>query len=216
MGNGNAIAMRADGTGTMNRLATAVLLGLSLAVVGACTSTTPPEALQSAAAVPEAAGDISEPDATEEGGAETATALAAEPEGANEAGNQVAALATTAKISLAPVIGAPSGAVRAMSQRISTRSAERGIAVLAPGASGATHDMKGYFSAITESGKTTVIYVWDIFDARGNRLHRIQGQESAPGTSPDGWSSVSSRMMETIGVRTVDEFAAWLESSKRG
>ncbi len=189
-------------------LAILVLVGL-----GACTSTTPPEVLNSAAATTqqpeESVGDVSEPN--------SAIALTAVPEetDTNEGGAQVAALATSTSIRLAPVIGAPSGAVQAMSRRISSRSSERGISVVPPGTSRATYDMKGYFSAITESGKTTVIFVWDVFDTSGNRLHRIQGQETAPGTSPDGWSSVSSRMMESIGARTVDEFASWLEGQKR-
>ena len=197
----------------MTKRAVTLLAIFALAGIGACTSTTPPEVLDSAAATTpqpvESVGDVSEPD--------TAIALTAEPavSGTNEAEVQVAALATAASIRLAPVVGAPTGAVQVMSRRISSRSSERGIRIVPPGTSGATHDMKGYFSAITESGKTTVIFVWDVFDTSGNRLHRIQGQESAPGTSPDGWSSVSSRMMESIGVRTVDEFASWLEGQKR-
>lgn len=192
---------------------TGILVALACAALSACTST--PEALESVTATPsppaESVGDVSDPG--------TATALTSEPVAApaNEAETQVTALATAAaRIRLAPVVGAPEGAVKAMSRRIATRSTERGIALVPPGTSGATHDMKGYFSAITESGKTTVIFVWDVFDTSGNRLHRIQGQESAPGSSPDGWSSVSGRMMETIGTRTVDEFATWLENGTRG
>lgn len=192
---------------------TGILVAFACAALSACTST--PEALESVTAAPsppaESVGDVSDPG--------TATALTSEPAAAptNEAETQVTALATAAaRIRLAPVVGAPEGAVKAMSRRIATRSTERGIALVPPGTSGATHDMKGYFSAITESGKTTVIFVWDVFDTSGNRLHRIQGQESAPGSSPDGWSSVSGRMMETIGTRTVDEFATWLENGTRG
>lgn len=192
-----------------------ILIAFACAALSACTSTSAPDALESVTAAPappaEAVGDVSDPG--------TATALTTDPAAtpANAAETQVTALATAAaRIRLAPVVGAPEGAVRAMSRRIATRSTERGIALVPPGTTGATHDMKGYFSAITESGKTTVIFVWDVFDASGNRLHRIQGQESAPGSSPDGWSSVSGRMMETIGTRTVDEFAAWLENGTRG
>lgn len=198
----------------MKRWFASVPVVLICFVLAACTSTSAPEALESVVATPpqpaEAVGDVSEADSaialTEEQSTTTGT----------EAAAQVTALATNARIRLAPVVGAPNGAVQAMSRRIASRSTERGIALVPPGTSGATHDMKGYFSAITESGKTTVIFVWDVFDASGNRLHRIQGQESAPGSSPDGWSSVSNRMMETIGTRTVDEFAAWLESGARG
>ena len=196
----------------MMRRFVAILVLLGCAALASCTST--PQTLESVSletAPAESVGDVSDPESA-------TTALTAEPAApaANAAETQVAALATNARIRLAPVIGAPSGAVQAMNRTIAARSSQRGIGLVPPGATGANYDMKGYFSAITESGKTTVIFVWDVFDASGNRLHRIQGQESAPGSSPDGWSSVSSRVMETIGTRTVDEFASWLESRKSG
>lgn len=204
----------ADGFADMLRVVFIILVALGLAGLSACTSANRQEVLASAATTPAPSEPVDEVAGSE--ASENALIADAAATPANAAETQVAALATNAKIRLAPVIGAPSGAVQAMSRRIASRSSERGIGVVPPGTSGATHDMKGYFSAITESGKTTVIFVWDVFDASGNRLHRIQGQESAPGSSPDGWSSVSSRVMENIGTRTVDEFAAWLQSRKNG
>ncbi len=35
-----------------------------------------------------------------------------------------------------------------------------------------THVLKGYFSTMTEGKETTVVYVWDVYDPSGNRLHR--------------------------------------------
>lgn len=195
----------------MVRSIVAIATILGLAMVAGCSATSAPDALESVAAAPP------QPAESIDGISDTgsASALTTEPAG-NEGATQVSALASDTRISLAPVVGAPASAVEAMSRRIATRSSERGIAVVPPGTRSATHDMKGYFSAITESGKTTVIYVWDVFDRRGNRLHRIQGQETSPGSSPDGWSSVTARMMEAIGTRTVDEFATWLEGQNRG
>jgi hypothetical protein len=40
--------------------------------------------------------------------------------------------------------------------------------------------LRGYFSAMTEGKDTTVIYVWDVYDPAGTRLHRINGQQTAP------------------------------------
>ena len=58
---------------------------------------------------------------------------------------------------------------------------ERGISARRQRATpAATHVLKGYFSAMTEGKETTVIYVWDVYDPAGNRLHRIQGQQKAP------------------------------------
>lgn len=70
--------------------------------------------------------------------------------------------------------------------------------------------LKGYFSAIADGGKTTVIYVWDVLDAAGTRLHRIQGQQSAPGGRGDGWSSVTPAVLQAIGTATIDQYAEWL------
>ena len=177
------------------------------AAFSACAGRYVPEAFKSVVLDPprpaESVGGAFGPDAV--------TALAAEPT-AFEAATQLTATAT---IRIDPVVGAPANAVQAMSQRIASRSDERGIGLVPPGSPGATHDMKGYFSAITESGRTTVIFVWDVFDTSGNRLHRIQGRETSAGTGPDGWSSVSPGMMESIGIRTVDELAQWLEIRKR-
>jgi hypothetical protein len=44
--------------------------------------------------------------------------------------------------------------------------------------------LKGYLSAFSDGGKVTVVYVWDVLDSTGGRLHRIQGQESVPTAAP--------------------------------
>ncbi|BAB49752.1 msr2684 [Mesorhizobium japonicum MAFF 303099] len=76
--------------------------------------------------------------------------------------------------------------------------------------------LKGYFSAISEGKDTTVIYVWDVYDPSGNRLHRINGQMKAPsvnsaaGAGADSWKGVSPATMQAIADQTIDQFAAFL------
>ncbi len=176
----------------VNRKATAVsllLVCLSGLALAACTGSRPTDALSSV-------GNSVQP--------------LASPASAALATNDVDPASAIARVRIAPVVGAPADASRVLAGLVSTQSTLRRIALVPAQSSMATHDMKGYFSAITEGGTTTVIYVWDVFDPEGNRLHRIQGQVAAPGTSPDGWSSVSPATMETIAIRTIDEFAAWL------
>lgn len=193
----------------MKNLTILALICFGVVTLAACSSTSTPELLSSAfdTTSPEQSKPLDKDEQSVK-----ASALQ-QPDGGEikvAAANRELVTNAIARVQLSPVVGAPESAVRLMSQRMAARSKERGIALVSPSTAGATHDLKGYFSAITEGGKTTVIYVWDIFDASGNRLHRIQGQESAPGTSPDGWSSVSASMMERIGSRTVDDFADWL------
>ena len=113
---------------------------------------------------------------------------------------------------LAPIVGATVEAVTPLTERIALKARERGIQLAGGGSTRSTHVLKGYLSAISEGDGTTVIYVWDVLDPHGNRLHRIQGQEKSAARG-EGWASVSSQTMQAIADQTVDQLAAWL--SKR-
>lgn len=114
------------------------------------------------------------------------------------------------RVNLAPIVGAPVTAVAPMSKRISAEARARKLTLVSAGATGTTHVVKGYFSAFADNGTTTVIFVWDILDASGNRLHRIQGQKQNPGANPaDAWASVTPQTMEAIAVTSVGELVAW-------
>lgn len=128
---------------------------------------------------------------------------------------EVAAIASDARVQFAPVVGAPADAAAPLAGRLSARAGARGIALAGAGDSTATLVMKGYFSAISESGQTTVIYVWDVTDAAGTRVHRIQGQAKAPSSGADGWEDVAPATMESIADETIDRLAAWL-SGRQG
>ena len=125
---------------------------------------------------------------------------------------QVAAINTNARVQFAPAIGVSAEAVPTLASRLRGRAEQRGIAVASSTDRSTTHIMKGYFSAFTDAGETTVIYVWDVLDPAGNRLHRIQGQQKQPGSNGEGWSTVTSSTMEAIADRTIDELAVWLSA----
>lgn len=144
---------------------------------------------------------------------EPETALAPSQSAPEPAGQtQIAAITTNARVQFAPVVGATAKAVAPLSRRLALRAAERGIKLSGRSDSQTTHVMKGYFSAISEAGQTTVIYVWDVLDPSGNRLHRIQGQSKAGGGNGDAWSSVKDVTMETIADNTIRSLAKWLEA----
>lgn len=126
------------------------------------------------------------------------------------ASGAVAAISTNAKVQFAPVIGATVEAVTPLTQRLMNRARERGIGLAGSGDPATTHLLKGYLAAISDNRATTVIYVWDILDPAGNRLHRIQGQRRVEGTEGEGWQAVSPDIMRAIGEQTIDEFATWL------
>lgn len=113
------------------------------------------------------------------------------------------------RIRFTPVIGAPVNAVTPLSRQLAVEARNRGLQILSSADSGGDHVLKGYFSADTFEGQTTVYYVWDILDLAGTRLLRIQGQETFPGGGGDPWASVPAATMERIATRSIGEYAAW-------
>lgn len=127
---------------------------------------------------------------------------------------QQAAITTNARVQFPPVIGAPESSSAQLTARLSERAAGRGIGVAAVGDASATLVMRGYFSTILEGGVTTVIYVWDVVDPAGARVHRIQGQTRARGQAA-GWDGVDPATIDAVSDQTIDQLATWL-SGRQG
>lgn len=118
------------------------------------------------------------------------------------------------KLQIAPLVGAPVSVVTPLTHRMNDVAKSKGIVLAGNNDQSAAYVMRGYFSALTENNQTTVLYVWDIMDAAGNRLHRIQGQEKVQGAAPDSWSIVPPAAMQTIADRTMQEYASWFAANK--
>lgn len=127
-------------------------------------------------------------------------------------GTQTAGLVSSARIQFAPIVGTSVEAATSLSERLAVRARERGIRMTGASDTGTTHLLKGYFTPLAEGKETTVIYVWDVYDPTGNRVHRISGQQKAPSAGGDGWASVPSSAMRAIADATIDQLTAWLAS----
>ncbi|QLF70954.1 hypothetical protein FE840_016155 [Peteryoungia desertarenae] len=149
------------------------------------------------------------------------TAQAAQPQSAAQAETslqapqQSAALtpapATTAtgSIRFLPIIGAPVQAVTPLSRQLGSEARARGLTIKSASDPSSEHILKGYFSAFGDGGKVNVVYVWDILDANGGRLHRLQGQESFPSNAQDPWAAVPASVMQQIAARSINDYVNW-------
>ena len=118
-----------------------------------------------------------------------------------------AAIAAT-QLEIVPLTGAPSGAVAPLSRAMADRGREIGLPFAQRGG---THRLKGFFSVNDDGREVRVVYIWDVLDGSGRRVHRIRGQEVIPGSvnGSDPWSAVTRNAMERIGRDTIDRFADW-------
>lgn len=169
----------------------------AILALGACTSSQ--DVLEPSSITAPASGDASPPQAT-----------ASDAPLSSSRADQTASVSKAVRIQFAPVVGATVDAATPLTERLAQQARARGIVLARNDDPGTTHVLKGYFSALTENGSTTVIYVWDIYDLAGTRLHRITGQQSAPAGSAEGWQSVSAQTMQAIADQTVAAFADWV------
>ncbi|WP_376703488.1 hypothetical protein RQ479_30555 [Mesorhizobium sp. ISC25] len=191
-----------------------LLVALALA---ACTNAK--DVLEPSAIAPQStqslsgAGGAATPPATPAQPAGTAqTADTAQPSAAAAVppAKSAAAIART-RLQVAPIVGASVEAATPLTAELQTRARQRGITLAGSTDQTPTHVLKGYFSTMTEGKDTTVIYVWDIYDPAGNRLHRINGQQKAPSVGGgEGWAAVAPATMQAIADQTIDQFATWL------
>ncbi|WP_034851514.1 hypothetical protein [Sinorhizobium sojae] len=144
--------------------------------------------------------------------APTETAAAATAETQHAAASPGAAASGSGGIRFLPIIGAPVQAVTPLSRQLGATARAEGLAIKSSSDTTSDHILKGYFSALNDGGKTTVVYVWDILDGSGNRLHRIQGQDTVAASAAEPWSAVPPETMQAIADKTIGAYLEWRRS----
>ena len=177
---------------------------LAAIVLSACSSTQDVLDPSAIAASPPSPGTLQ---AENEVGAVSVQSASADATAALDPG-----IAARTRLRFDPIVGATVDVATPLTERLAQRARARGIRLAGNTDPSTTHVLKGYFSTLTEGGRTTVIYVWDVYDPSGNRLHRINGQQKAPAGGGEGWAAVSPATMQAIADSTIDQLASWLGS----
>ncbi|MGN7293247.1 hypothetical protein [Rhizobium sp. SAFR-030] len=125
------------------------------------------------------------------------------------------AKAEGATIRFLPIIGAPVQAVTPLSRQLGASARAGGLTIRPSADTSSEHILKGYLSAFDNEGKVTVVYVWDVLDPAGGRLHRIQGQETVPASGGDPWAAVPAETMQLVGQKTIGEYLQWRNTTAR-
>jgi hypothetical protein len=120
----------------------------------------------------------------------------------------------TAKLEIAPIIGAPENISRDLQAQLSTSIERNKISVArAPGGKG-EYTLRGYIVAAREKTGSKISYIWDVTDQQSKRVNRITGEEFAVGVAgKDPWSAVTPQIMQSIADKTAAQIASWLPGS---
>jgi len=118
--------------------------------------------------------------------------------------------ATDAKFAFTEITGAPAQHIIEFSRALKSEAEKRKLTIVPEGDPSATYFVKGYLSAIGDRSGTLLVFVWDVTDTSGRRLHRVTGQEPAAGSGIDPWSGVDASAVRTAAQRTIDDLVAWI------
>lgn len=155
------------------------------------------------------------------GGCETGANLFANSADPNESLSLSPASTTTtaqtAKIAVAPVIGAPDAVAKQLESQLASAIEAQKITVARDPNAKAEYTLRGYVVSAREKGRTKVSYIWDVTDISGQRVNRITGEEVLSGAqSKDPWASVTPQVVNTISSKTAGSLVTWLPSHGGG
>ncbi len=112
-----------------------------------------------------------------------------------------------ASFAFSPLNGVPDKAQKAILDAIAKGAAEAPRDAVA-------FRVDGYISAVGERTSTLVIYVWDVLDPSGRRIHRLSGQvNSLTGSERDAWEGVTNETIDELARRTISDLADWTSHS---
>jgi len=171
----------------------------------------PPSAGETALAAQTATS--SAPDAAIAGQAATGATGAAQATGATQSASLGGAVPPVAFL---PVTGAPQSAVTSLANSMRIAAKSESVPVVVSIEQGARYQVKGYFSALNDGTGTILVYVWDVLDANGARVHRISGQERAGATSGDPWAAITPDVLNRVAGITMDGLKTWMATRKAG
>ena len=185
----------------------AALVAMSL--LAACTTSNIDQGLQPTASVSSQATQVSPPEQIE-----AATQ--------QQASNQVALLPIDREpvqkvkpspgVTFLPVVGPPQFAVTRLASAVKSEAGENAVTIIPNGQSGASYQIKGYFSALDDGSGTILVFIWDILDASNKTLHRISGEERTTSRKSDPWSAVDAGMIDNIVARTMKNLRGWMDT----
>ena len=115
-----------------------------------------------------------------------------------------------ARFAFAQIAGAPSTHIIEFSRALNREAEARHLTIVPEGDPSTTYLVKGYLSAIGDRSGTLLVYVWDVIDTSGRRLHRVTGQEPSGGSSVDPWQGVDEDAVRTVAERTIDDLVSWV------
>ena len=116
-----------------------------------------------------------------------------------------------ASVAFDTIDGPPPAQFRKLVQNLNSEAQSRRLAVMSR-ESPSAYRVRGYIAAKEADGRTTISWVWDVFDRDQHRALRIDGEETVKGKHRDAWAAADDAMLNRIARSSMTQLAAFLTS----
>lgn len=114
-------------------------------------------------------------------------------------------------IAFEPITGLPDSRAAELAAALGQRAVGNDLIVVSKGDPKLRYRVKGYFAAESSAERTTVSYIWDVFDKDNQRVHRFDGITYAPSSgASDPWGAVTPEAIDSIANATTSELSRFL------
>lgn len=121
-----------------------------------------------------------------------------------------------ARITLAPVIGAPDTVAKQIQQDFTSAVQLQRVSVVSK-EERSDYTLRGYLVAAKEKSSTKVSYIWDVTDSTGKRVNRVTGEEVLTGNaSKDPWAAVTPAVAQSLASKAATSFVSWVQTHNAG
>jgi hypothetical protein len=144
-------------------------------------------------------------------GALTVLLLCLAAAGCTPDGKLAASMASRTTVSFDSIDGPPPGIFQKLVQNLNDEAQTRGVAVVSRD-DPSQYRVRGYLAAHVAGGRTSIAWVWDVYDADQRRTLRLYGEESGA-RSKDAWSSADDQVLQRIARSGMDQLVAFLNTT---
>ena len=115
--------------------------------------------------------------------------------------------------SLDPITNAPGEMIYAFEDSLKSLAPTRQLKIIDGTDSQPDYRLKAFLSAVGDYSNAQVMYVVDVFNSAGARVHRVSGQITASGSQNDPWSTATGgAVINDAAQEVIDDLGNWVHT----
>jgi hypothetical protein len=133
--------------------------------------------------------------------------------GCSTGGQPTASIATPRgpTVAFETIDGPPDSIFRKLVQNLTAEAEARQVAVVSR-AGPAQYRVRASLATLVEQKRSTIAWVWDVYDASQRRTVRLAGEESAGGAGRTTWAAADDHVLQQIARKGMDQLVAYLSA----